>query len=205
MTKLLIARHGNTFGANDILRRVGKTDLPLVDTGLAQGRALGKYLKQHALIPDFIYTSELLRTKQTAEQAQISLGTTLPLQELAIFNEIDYGPDENQPETIVKERLGQSALQAWEERAIVPDGWNFDPDSCIKNWWKFAKDIAENHSGKTILVVTSNGIGRFSPHLTGDFANFSQKNKIKIATGKLCIFKKTDNDAYWKCEAWNVI
>ena len=48
MTTLIIARHGNTFNPGDTPTRVGKhTDMPLVEKGEAQGRALGRYLKEH--------------------------------------------------------------------------------------------------------------------------------------------------------------
>ena len=88
-TRLLIARHGNTFAAGEIVRRVGTTDLPLVESGLLQGFALGTYLRQEQLIPDVIFTSTLQRTIQTAEQAQKAMGTQLPMERLSIFNELD--------------------------------------------------------------------------------------------------------------------
>src|SRR5579862_7485718 len=104
-TCLLIARHGNTFGPGDTVRRVGITDLPLSDSGLQQGRNLGVYLRQNQLIPDVIFTSTLKRTLQTAEQAQLTMQTHVPVHPLMIFNEIDYGPDENQPEEYVVARV----------------------------------------------------------------------------------------------------
>ena len=73
MIRLLIARHGNTFGPQDTVRRVGVTDLPLVESGLIQGRKLGSYLMQNDLIPDYIYCSELLRAKQTAHGTRTAL------------------------------------------------------------------------------------------------------------------------------------
>ncbi|HVY53670.1 MAG TPA: histidine phosphatase family protein, partial [Gammaproteobacteria bacterium] len=57
--KLLIARHGNTFSPGDVVTRVGTTDLPLVASGLEQGRQLGIYLKQNNLVPGVIFTSKL--------------------------------------------------------------------------------------------------------------------------------------------------
>jgi 2,3-bisphosphoglycerate-dependent phosphoglycerate mutase len=203
-TKLLIARHGNTFGPGDIVTRVGTTDLSLVESGLLQGRLLGKYLKQNHLIPDVIFTSTLQRAIQTAEQAQHMLGTHLPLEALSIFNEIDYGPDENQPEDKVIARLGKEALQAWETHAIVPDGWKVMPADIIKNWLDFSQHLQRDYAGKTCLVVTSNGIARFSPYLTGDFAAFSVEHRIKISTGALCVFTNTPPSSAWDCLQWNV-
>ena len=204
ITRLLIARHGNTFGPGDIVRRVGTTDLPLVESGLHQGRALGTYLKQHKLIPDVIFTSFLKRAIQTAEQAQASMQTSLPIETLSVFNEIDYGPDENQPEAQVIARLGEEALSAWETSAIVPSGWKVDPFDIIKNWQNFSTRIINDYAGKTILVVTSNGIARFSPYLTGDFKAFSTQHGIKISTGAICIFEKSPRVAEWDCLQWNV-
>src|SRR5689334_4391163 len=113
--KLLIARHGNTFGPQDIVRRIGTTDLPLVDSGLKQAQNLGNYLKKNNLIPDIIFTSQLKRTQQTAQEILKILNITIPTHHLIIFNEIDYGPDENQPEEKVISRIGETALKNWEE------------------------------------------------------------------------------------------
>ncbi len=204
MTRLLVARHGNTFAPGDIVRRVGTTDLPLVDSGLNQGHMLGTHLKNNQLIPDVIFTSQLKRAIQTAEQAQSAMGINLPIETLAIFNEIDYGPDENQPEEHVVMRIGKEALSAWEAQAIVPDGWKVDPAALIKNWMDFSTHLRQEHAGKTCLVVTSNGIARFSPYLTGDFATFSSQYGIKITTGALCVFANKQPSELWHCLAWNV-
>ncbi|MFT4058498.1 MAG: histidine phosphatase family protein [Legionella sp.] len=203
-TRLLIARHGNTFTAGDVVRRVGTTDLPLVDSGLAQGGALGAYLKQHQLIPDVIFTSKLKRAIQTAEKAQEYMGTQLPIETLSIFNEIDYGPDENQPEEQVVARLGKETLNAWEAQAIVPTGWKVNPQEIINHWHHFAKRLCSEFAGKTCLVVTSNGIARFAPHLTGDFTAFSTQHSIKIATGAFCLFENEAAEKPWHCLAWNI-
>lgn len=203
-TRLVIARHGNTFGPHDIVRRVGVTDLPLVDSGLQQGRRLGAYLQANHLMPDVIFTSMLQRAIQTAEQAQDAMQTSLPIQTLSIFNEIDYGPDENQPEENVVARLGADALIAWESRAQVPGGWRVDPQDIIQHWQDFAARLLREHAGKTILVVTSNGIARFAPYLTGDFAGFCEGHGIKLSTGAFGVFEYQEASAVWHCSQWNV-
>jgi 2,3-bisphosphoglycerate-dependent phosphoglycerate mutase len=204
MTTLLIARHGNTFGPQDLIRRVGITDLPLVASGLIQGRQLGEYLLTHQLMPDVIFTSTLKRTIQTAEEAQHAMNISLPIQSLSMFNEIDYGPDENQTEEQVVARVGKEALQAWEEQAIVPQGWQVNPLEIIENWKKFAQRLRQEYAGKTCLTITSNGIARFSPHLTGEFAKFSIQHRIKISTGSFCIFTHQGSSDIWQCEGWDI-
>lgn len=212
MTRLIIARHGNTFDPGDTPTRVGaRTDLPLVEKGKEQARALGRYLKEHDLIPDVAYSSTLKRTKETAQIALTESGTKLPVYALDIFDEIDYGPDENQTEDIVLQRIGHDAIAQWDKNAIVPDGWNFDPQEAIKNWKRFAQSITKTHdtvTGKVmdiqenVLVVTSNGIARFAPHITEDFDSFVANHPIKLATGALGILEFSNN--HWHIKAWNL-
>lgn len=203
MTTLIIARHGNTFGPEDTPTRVGaRTDLPLVEKGREQAKAIGKYLNENRLIPDVIYTSHLKRTIQTAEIAIKESGVTNPIYNLDIFNEIDYGPDENKTEDEVIARIGEKAIKDWDEHAIVPDGWIVDPPEIIRNWHNFADQICAHDDDETVLVVTSNGIARFAPHLTGDFEGFAANHKIKLSTGALAILKH--EQGFWAIQDWNI-
>ncbi len=203
MTRLIIARHGNTFGPDDTPTRVGKhTDLPLVEKGFAQGHALGEDLKKRNTVPDRVYCSTLQRTQQTAKAALSAMGITAPMQALDIFDEVDYGPDENKTEDDVIARIGKDAIHQWDKNAVVPNGWIIDPDQVIQDWLSFA-DTLNNTSNKTqtILVVTSNGIARFAPHITGDFEKFSQCHTIKLSTGAYGIIEKTPEN--WRVTEWN--
>ena len=117
-TRLIIARHGNTFAPGDTPRRVGRrTDLPLVASGEAQARRIGDYLRRHQLVPDVVFAAPLQRSYDTARLAVEAAGCDLPITIDARFNEIDYGPDENQPESTVVARIGDQALRDWNEHA----------------------------------------------------------------------------------------
>lgn len=202
MTKLIIARHGNTFGPNDTPTRVGaRTDLPLVESGQEQAKKLGAYLKENNLTPEITYCSELKRTIETAEIALKQTSFPQPVYPLEIFNEIDYGVDENQTEDNVIARIGEQAIANWDQKAIVPEGWNFNPDACIQNWKNFAQHIV-NDEQDVILVVTSNGIARFAPHIAGNFDSFADNHKIKLSTGALGILEYADNQ--WTVTDWNI-
>lgn len=206
-SKIIIARHGNTFRKGETPTRVGaKTDLPLVEE--ERGRSIGRYLKEKGLMPDIVYTSPLLRARQTAQLAVEELGYWGEIIELRDFTEIDYGPDENQTEEVVRLRLGhgdseegQRIIDAWDEEAIVPEGWIVNPQKIIESWEKFAQE--NEKEDQTVLLVTSNGIIRFAPYLTGDFAGFAEKNPIKVATGGVCVFEKSSSDAFWTATEWN--
>ena len=115
MTRLIIARHGNTFGPDDPLRRVGaRTDLELVQSGIEQGFQLGTYLKDNSLIPDIIIAGPLKRTLQTAKIAAAMLESTAPAVTIdERLREIDYGPDEGRAEPDVIARIGEKALKKW--------------------------------------------------------------------------------------------
>ncbi len=203
MTTLIIARHGNTFGPDEVPTRVGaRTDLPLVDSGREQARKIGVWLRDHKKIPDVVYTSELQRTQETAKIAIKESGVSNPVYTLDIFNEIDYGPDENKPEDDVIARIGEEAIRNWDEKVIVPDGWKADPQAIIQNWQSFADQVRAHDDDETVLVVTSNGIARFAPHILGDFEDFAANHKIKLSTGALAVF--TFRDGVWKAEEWNL-
>ncbi len=117
--------------------------------------------------------------------------------------EIDYGIDEGKPEKDVIARLGAEALEDWNKHAIVPKGWNVDTEKVVDMWHKIAREAEELHKGQKVLIVTSNGLLRFVPHITGDFDAFSQKHDLKIATGGLCVFEKLAASKTWACVLWN--
>lgn len=201
MTTLIIARHGNTFTPEQIPTRVGKrTDFPLVDSGRKQAEKLGNYLLEHKLVPDLVYTSKLQRTQETAKIALQATGVSRHVVALDIFDEIDYGEDENQPEDKVIARIGAQAIKDWDEHAIVPQGWVTSPDEIINNWTNFAENL--KYSGKIVLVLTSNGIARFAPLLAGTMAEFKEKHPLKLSTGALGILRF--NGQKWHIEGWNI-
>ncbi len=202
MTRLIIARHGNTFAKGETPRRVGgRTDLPLTVEGREQGRQIGTWLKAQDLLPEVTYCSNLQRTRETAELAIKASGYAQPVYPLAMFDEIDYGPDEDKEEADVIARIGADALKAWDNQAIVPDGWAFDPAKTIRDWKDFAQHIVDDDQD-IVLVVTSNGIARFAPHITGDFDGFARSHSLKIFTGAVCVLEHSDGQ--WYVRHWNV-
>lgn len=203
MTLLLVARHGNTFEDGETPRRVGgRTDLLLTAKGQAQARALGSYLKIHNIIPNAAFAAPLQRTWQTAELALSELPTAPSVQNAHLLTEIDYGPDENQPEEAVIARIGRAALESWEKDATPPPGWIVDPQKSIAAWRDFAKLCTENHPDGVVLAVTSNGIARFALSLTGDFEAEHAAHGLKLATGALGILRYENGK--WGVEAWNI-
>lgn len=202
-TRIIIARHGNTFNKGETPTRVGaRTDLPLVET--ERGTLIGEYLKVSGLIPDLAFAAPLKRTMETARLAIAALGRSIPLETVECFREIDYGPDENKTDEEVIARIGREAIDKWNAEAIVPDGWLVSPQELIQTWKNWGDKIEQEHTGQNILIVSSNGVIRFAPYLTGDFKYFSKQHDIKVGTGCVCIFEKDPGDMNWKCTAWNL-
>ena len=156
MSRLVIVRHGNTFEAGEIPRRVGaRTDLPLTAAGLEQARALGRHFADTEFTT--CHAGALLRTRQTAEALLAEMHPPLPVTTADLLTEIDHGPDENHTEAEVEARIGAAALAAWEHDAVPPPGWIVDADKRIAAW----RELAATATGHTLLV-TSNGAARFA-------------------------------------------
>jgi probable phosphoglycerate mutase len=198
-TTLIIARHGNTFLKGETPRRVGaRSDLDLVPSGRIQAEMLGQYIRKQNLTPDHIIAGPLKRTVQTTVFA-------FPNKMFEIderLREIDYGPDENIEESIVRERIGEDALKKWESDAIVPDGWQVDPEQITRDWHAIAQETLDKRHAQKTLIVTSNGTARFAPHITGDFNAFKSNHSIKLSTGAYGILMHDGSE--WHVQEWNI-
>ncbi len=167
MARLFVVRHGNTFDAGDVVTRVGgRTDLPLSNSGRGQAARLAAHFAKTAFAAAL--ASPLERTRATARTI-LSVRTDAPALLVRPFlREIDYGPDENQPEEAVVARLGEVALKAWDTDGIVPEGWLVDPAAIRDGWRALLAEIAALPDDANVLVVTSNGTARFLPDVVDE-------------------------------------
>lgn len=188
-----IIRHGNTFDTNDIVTRVGgRTDIGLSQSGTVQARKLGEYFSDRMF--SSAQCGPLLRTRQTAD-ILLSYNRKAPkLKIIEFLREIDYGPDENQPENAVISRIGREALDNWEKNFIAPDGWKVDQNVLTENWRDLISELGT--SAGHHLVVTSNGIARFAL-----LAIKAKLKSTKLPTGSIGCIKichdKTKSIPYW--------
>lgn len=182
MGLIYIVRHGNTFDKGDIVRRVGgRTDLPLSSSGQAQASRLA----QHFSHIDFayIYASMLKRQYQTAQAIVKMQKSVTQIEPLEALREIDYGQDENKPESDVIARNGAMAMADWDLHGKPPSGWHIDPKRIQKDWIDFFN--AAQPQAKPILAVTSNGIARF----IFDVADADKNTPRKLRTGAYGLIK----------------
>lgn len=166
LARLIIIRHGNTFDAGDTPTRVGaRTDLPLSMSGKQQAQALAFHFRDTRFAA--AVCSPLQRTRQTARTILNPQASAPALLILPFLTEIDYGPDEDQTEEAVIERIGAGAIAAWDTHALPPPGWHVDPDALRSAWAGLLARAAALKPDANVLVVTSNGIARFLPDVVG--------------------------------------
>lgn len=175
-----IVRHGNTFGAGDVVRRIGvRTDLRLVAKGREQADALGRAFVERGLAFDRALAAPLLRTREAIDRILAHQPAAPEIESADWLTEIDHGPDEDQSEDAVIARIGSDALDAWDHDARVPDGWIVNAEERLKAW----RDFWKSGSGR-VLIVTSNGAARFA--LFSDPALRAQAStlpSLKLRTG----------------------
>src|SRR3990167_7852316 len=78
MTELILIRHGETDW-NRELRFQGQVDVPLNATGHEQARRLARRMAREAVAVDHLVSSDLLRTRQTAELVVVTHGGVLDM------------------------------------------------------------------------------------------------------------------------------
>jgi len=197
--RIYIVRHGNTFEKNEAPRRVGsETDVPLVESGFIQAESLGKDLLGKKIIFSNVYSSPLLRAKQTTQKILEQLNSNLVIEHLDFLNEINHGVDENKVESEVVERIGNAAIRDWDEKAIEPNGWIVNAEKRMNGF----RDFVENHRrfvDTNILMVTSNGAARFL--LQAYQIKHSHKN-LKLRTGSYGCVEFLKESISLKC--WDI-
>lgn len=202
MTDIFIVRHGNTFDKGDIVTRVGaRTDLVLSKSGQAQAERLAIHFRD--IVPGGFgaaFCSELQRTRQTAEAILAAYKERPSLQVLDFLREVDYGPDENQPEDQVVARVGEAALQAWDQDAVPPPGWHVSPDQLIAEWTSLLNALSGPQQFPPVLIVTSNGIARFVLDAVTKVQRFPES--IKLKTGAYGLIRTRKDGA--TLVDWNV-
>ncbi len=153
ITRLCLVRHGETEW-NAEGRVQGQTDIPLSAVGLAQARAAAEVLGRH----DFstIYSSDLMRVRQTAEPSAHKLA--LPLLLDPGLRERHYGIFERLLYTEVRSRYPEHYARFHRKD---PD-YDFETGESLRTFYERAlgavTSIAARHAGEQVLVFTHGGV-----------------------------------------------
>ncbi len=152
-TRIYVARHGQTFWNAKRLFQ-GKSDIELSPMGEEQARRLGERLKDEKF--DAVYTSELVRTQQTARLALNNKEQALIIDDN--FSEIGFGIWEganiddliaNQPEQMEKffHKPNEFNLEGMEKL-----------EDFIGRVIKRFEELVSKHRGEQILIVAHGGV-----------------------------------------------
>ncbi|MBS3781775.1 MAG: histidine phosphatase family protein [Candidatus Thermoplasmatota archaeon] len=149
MTKLFIARHGQTEWNRDS-KLQGWKDAPLTERGIEQARALRDRLMDEEF--DAVYCSPLGRTLKTAEI--VLDGKDLSFIEDERLKEIDMGQWEGIKTDDIKKKFSKQYADFWERpHKFKPiDGESFH--ELKERVVSFLEDVLERHKGENILIFS---------------------------------------------------
>lgn len=153
ITRLCLVRHGETEW-NAEGRVQGQTDIPLSPVGMRQAHASAAVLSRH----DFtaVYSSDLMRVRQTAEPSAHKLA--LPIQLDPELRERHYGIFERLRYEEVKERYPELYLRFHEKD---PD-FDFETGESLRTFFdrslRAMTRIVEKHPCEQVLVFTHGGV-----------------------------------------------
>jgi probable phosphoglycerate mutase len=149
VVKLFIVRHAESEW-NPIGRYQGLLDPGLSERGLKQAELLGRALEKEKI--DFLYSSPLRRTYQTAQEIAKRHGLEI-IEDKRII-EIDHGVWSGMLVEEVKERFPED-FRTWLEE---PHRVKFEGGESLEDVFKRVKDfvefLREKHWGQTVAIVS---------------------------------------------------
>ena len=155
-TSIILVRHGQTEW-NRIERFRGRADVPLNETGLDQAEATGERVAK-TWQPIAVYTSPLSRSVKTAQA--IAKHFNLPVQIHPGLADIDYGEWQGLTPEEASQRWPEQ-IDAWYQHpkhAQIPGGETLA--DIRQRAMKTVTDLAEKHTGETIVLVGHTVINR---------------------------------------------
>lgn len=175
-----IVRHGQTQW-NVEGRLQGQSDTLLTDVGIQQAQETGNLLSNTQF--DAIFSSDLLRAKQTAEI--VALERKLAITTTELLREKKFGPFEGKPYAAMKEFDDILEKLTEEEQFLYKVHSEVESDEeLMARFIPFLREIAIGYSGKNVLIVTHGSVMRtFLIHI--GFATYTSlaHGKSKIGNG----------------------
>lgn len=204
---LILARHGNTFGAGDPVVWVGaRDDLPLVERGREQAARLGEALSRAGVRPAEVLCGPLSRTREHAEIVCRKLGLAGSAAIDERLGEIDYGVWSGLTDLQIRESFGDQELAAWNERSEWPKGagWAGNERRMEGEVRSLADDLAARHGpGESVLCISSNGRLRYFLKLVpGAFEESVERRSFKVRTGNVCRLRQLPGGV-WELLRWD--
>jgi len=155
LTRLLLARHGNTTG-NSAERFWGRTDVALSDEGTSQAERLRDRLATEKITA--VYCSQLRRARSTAEI--IAAAHSLPVTICEELLEINFGQAEGMTFNEIGQRFPE-IMKSWPTRDLnfhYPGGESMG--EMYSRVSQFPKRLEKHALEDTVLIVAHAGVIR---------------------------------------------
>ena len=195
-------RHGESQANVDRIfaNRVARP-VALTDTGHDQARVLADRLRERGLT--HVYTSPLLRARQTAEALGTALG--VPVEVTDALREYDAGAFEGLP-------YGGEHSWRWEAHVGIELAWrNGDLDArhpggesavdIAARFLPFMASLAERHDTGDCLALVGHG-GLFLTALPMLFDEVTADDACRFGLGHCEIVTATHDAGRWTCHQW---
>lgn len=161
MTELFLVRHGETDW-NRELRFQGQVDVPLNATGHEQARRIARRLaSEHA---DHLYSSDLLRTRQTAEPISKHFAG-LPVEKNLFASRDEAGLREQNFGIVDGMRVDDIKLrhpEAWAQWLLFHEDYAMPSGESTRQFHERVMEairrIVRAHPGESLVVVTHGGV-----------------------------------------------
>ena len=153
VTRICLVRHGETDW-NVELRMQGQIDIALNARGQAQATAIGRHFEGRRA--DALYSSDLVRARQTAQPVAQSLGLSAVL--LPELRERHFGRCEGLTFAEIEARLPEDAraIASRDPDYVSPGGESRRQH--VTRVLTCVGALVERHRGQTVVVVTHGGV-----------------------------------------------
>lgn len=185
MTRIGLIRHGTTLW-NKEGRVQGHTDNPLDEEGFRQAALLAKALSGEPW--EYLYSSDMLRARQTAEVIAGSLG--IPLAGLVPgIREMNGGLIEGTTESERIERFGSG----WKSMDMQLESKELAQQRGVRA----IEEIAARHPGSNVLVVSHGAI------LRSTLAGLVPSLDLSVLLKNTSVTRIVQVNGGWTCESYN--
>jgi broad specificity phosphatase PhoE len=150
--KYFLLRHGrNNHQAEkpDLTYLYPDNDPPcfLIEEGIEQVRKAGELLKQKGI--DLIYSSDVLRTRQTAKIVAEMLGLDEIIYDTRL-RDINWGIFSGKEKKEAWGFFNNDGMKRFDSPAPQGESWN----QCLERMTSFLKEIEDNFQNKKVLIVS---------------------------------------------------
>ncbi len=173
---LYIVRHGQSLW-NAENRFTGWKDIDINENGISEAKKVGEIIKKSNIHIDYIYTSDLIRTKHTANVINENMNNQVDVMTHSeLLNERDYGVFSGLNKNDVKEKEGHKFLHTLRRSYDYKPENGESLDDVVQRVNAFVEHHLINKEDKNILLVAHGN------SLRALFVSLGFKNKENIET-----------------------